>query len=118
MIYSFLPENINAELGVKADKVFPRQHDYLEFYVEGNSLRVEEWVDEYGEATQMRTERIALKPGDHLIVNSIAGLTLLQLLKMKIKVSILSRELIPLPPEQQTKDKVSQLRYFLVSSLT
>ena len=63
----------------------------------------------------MKEVKIILNKGDHIVANSISGLTLIQLTKMGVKVSLLNSELVDLPLPEQTENIKANIIYTLVS---
>lgn len=50
-----------------------------------------------------------------LIISSVTGLTLIKLIKLGIKVSLLDSKLVELPPSEQTEYIKARITYSLVS---
>ena len=117
--YSFLDldKKFNKKLGITPDFEYSRElrGNTLTFSLEDNILVVEEYQNNYDDEYLMATKKIALNKGDHLICcEGITGLTLISLIKLGVKVSLLDSRLEMLPPEKQTEDK-AEIVYFLVS---
>jgi hypothetical protein len=59
--------------------------------------------------------KIILNKGDHIIADSVGGLTLIKLFKVGVRVSLLDSELVDLPLTEQTEDIKARIVYSLVS---
>lgn len=117
MIYSFLSKEFNEKVGINPDFSYEREyeHNTVDFYIRKGVLVVEEVEHCYEDENLVKEVKIILNKGDHIIASSIGGLTLIQLTKMGVKVSLLNSELVKLPPEQQTEDIKADIIYSLVS---
>lgn len=117
MIHSFLDQEFNQKLGVNPDFSYERESrgNTFTFYLMEGSLIVEEIQHCYDDEDLVKETRITLNKGDRIIASSISGLTLIQLNKLGVKVSLLDSELVELPPEQQTEEIKAKLVYSLVS---
>lgn len=117
MIYSFLSQEFNQKLGINPDFSYEKEykHNTLDLYLIKNVLLVEEYEHCYDDKDLVKEVKIVLNKGDHIIASSVSGLTLIQLTKMGVKVSLLDSELVKLPLEQQTEDIKADIIYSLVS---
>ena len=117
MIYSFLDQEFNQKLGISPDFSYEResQGNTFNFYLNEADLVVEEFEHYYEDKDLINTIKIVLNKGDHIIASSVSGLTLIQLNKMGIKVSLLNSDLVELPPKEQTEDIKANLVYSLIS---
>ena len=117
MIYSFLSQELNEELMISPDFSYEResQGNTFDFYFWSGVFTSEEIEHFYEEENLVKEVKIILNKGDHIIANSISGLTLIQLTKMGVKVSLLNSELVDLPLPEQTEEIKTNLVYSLVS---
>lgn len=117
MIYSFLSQEFNQKLEICPDFSYERESlgNTFDFYVREGAFIAEEIEHCYEDEDLINTIQIALNKGDHIVANSISGLTLIQLTKMGVKVSLLNSDLVELPLEEQTEDMKAKLVYSLVS---
>ena len=117
MIHSFLDQEFNEKLGINPDFSYEREYqgNTFEFYLMEGVFIVEEIEHCYDDQTLAKEVKIILNKGDHIIASSVSGLTLIQLTKMGVKVSLLNSDLIELPLEEQTEDMKAKLVYSLVS---
>lgn len=117
MIYSFLDQEFNQKLGVNPDFSYQResQGNTFDFYLKGGNFVAEEIEHCYEDKDLINRIKIQLNKGDHIIASSVSGLTLIQLTKMGVKVSLLNSDLVELPLEKQTEDIKANLVYSLVS---
>ena len=117
MIYSFLSQEFNQKLEICPDFSYEResQGNTFDFYMREGVFVAEEVEHCYEDEDLVREVEITLNKGDHIVANSISGLTLIQLTKMGVKVSLLNSDLVELPVEQQTEDMKAKLVYSLIS---
>ena len=117
MIYSFLSQELNQKLGVNPDFSYKREDYYntVDLYIRKGVLVVQELEHCYDDKDLVKEVKIILNKGDHIIANSISGLTLIQLTKMGVKVSLLNSDLVELPLPEQTEEIKTELVYSLVS---
>jgi hypothetical protein len=115
--YSFLDKKFNQILNITPDVEYSRElsGNTLTFSLEDKIFVVEEYQNNYEDENLVATKKVALNKGDHLICNGISGLTLILLVRLGVKISLLDSELKMLPPEEQTQDKKAEIAYFLVS---
>jgi hypothetical protein len=116
--YSFLDKKFNPILNVRSDVEYSRElgGNTLTFNIQESILIVEEYENNYEDEDLVATKKIALNKGDHLICcEGITALTLISLIKLGVKVSLLDSRLDLLPPERQTEDIKAEIVYFLVS---
>jgi hypothetical protein len=118
MIYSFISRDFNEKLGINPDFSYERgRSNTFDLYLEenGNYLIVEEIEYCFDDKDIVNTTEIALNKGDQIIASSVTGLTLIKLIKLGIKVSLLDSKLVELPPSEQTEDIKARIVYSLVS---
>lgn len=117
MIYSFLSQEFNQKLGINPDFSYEResQGNTFYFYIRESVLVVEEFEHCYDDKDLVKEVKIILNKGDHIIADSVGGLTLIKLFKVGVRVSLLDSELVGLPLEQQTEDIKADIIYSLVS---
>ena len=116
MIYSFLDKELAEKLNLIADATFTKEYgNKFVFSLDENDLVISEEEDNYGDISIVNADRIQLKPGDQIIARSMDGLTVIRLLKLGVKVSLLQFEVVELPIDKQTLDKKAELVYSLVS---
>ena len=116
MIYSFLSQELNQKLGVNPDFSYERKSgNTFNFYFTEGVFIAEEIEHFYEDEDLVKEVKIILNKGDHIIANSISGLTLIQLTKMGVKVSLLNSDLVELPLPEQTEEIKAELVYSLVS---
>lgn len=117
MIYSFLDQEFNQKLGVNPDFSYQRESrgNTFNFYLKRGNFVAEEIEHCYEDKDLINTIKIQLNKGDHIIASSVSGLTLIQLTKMGVKVSLLNSDLVELPLEEQTEDIKANLVYSLIS---
>lgn len=92
MIYSFLTKKINQELNLVPNVIIERREvgNYFMFEFDNNNgdLQVTEVENNYDDKKIVSQYIFTLKQGDELVAMSMAGLTVLKLLKFGIKVSL------------------------------
>lgn len=92
MIYSFLGKKTNEEMGLIPDVITERKEvgNYFMFEFDNNNgvLQVTEIESNYDDKDVVNEYSFTLKQGDELVAISMAGLTVLNLLKFGIKVSL------------------------------
>ena len=92
MIYSFLGKKTNEEMGLIPDVITERKEvgNYFMFEFDNNNgvLQVTEIESNYDDKDVVNEYSFTLKQGDEVIAISMAGLTVLKLLKFGIKVSL------------------------------
>ena len=117
MIYSFLSQELNEELMISPDFSYEResQGNTFNFCFRSGVFTAKEIEHFYEDEDLVKEVKIILNKGDHIIANSISGLTLIQLTKMGVKVSLLNSELVDLPLPEQTEEIKTNLVYSLVS---
>ena len=116
MIYSFLSQEFNQKLGISPDFSYERKRgNTFNFYFTEGVFIAEEIEHFYEDEDLVKEVKIILNKGDHIIANSISGLTLIQLTKMGVKVSLLNSDLVELPLPEQTEEIKTELVYSLVS---
>ena len=99
MIYSFLSREFNQKLGISPDFSYEResQGNTFNFCFRSGVFTAKEIEHFYEDEDLVKEVKIILNKGDHIIANSISGLTLIQLTKMGVKVSLLNSDLVELP---------------------
>ena len=117
MIYSFLSQEFNQKLGISHDFSYEResQGNTFNFCFRSGVFTAKEIEHFYEDEDIVKEVKIILNKGDHIIANSISGLTLIQLTKMGVKVSLLNSELVDLPLPEQTENIKANIIYSLVS---
>jgi hypothetical protein len=117
MIHSFISSEFNELFGINPNLSYERESrgNTFDFYLDGNYLIVEEIEHCYDDKDIIRTIKIALNKGDQIIISSVTGLTLIKLIKLGIKVSLLDSKLVELEVSEQTEDIKANLVYSLVS---
>jgi hypothetical protein len=117
MIHSFISEEFNKLFGINPDHSYKLESrgNTFDLYLEERDLIVEEIEHCYDDKDVIRTIKIALNKGDQIIAVWMAGLTLLKLANLGIKVSLLDSNLVELPPSKQTEDIKADIVYSLVS---
>jgi hypothetical protein len=119
MIYSFISQEFNELFGINPDYSYERESrgNTFDFLIEGNGnyLIAQEIEHCYDDKDIIRTIKIALNKGDQIIAVWMAGLTLLKLANLGIKVSLLDSKLVELPPSEQTEHIKARITYSLVS---
>ena len=117
MIYSFLSQELNEELMISPDFSYEgeSQGNTFNFYFWSGVFTAEEIEHFYEDEDLVKEVKIILNKGDHIVANSISGLTLIQLTKMGVKVSLLNSDLVELPLPEQTEEIKTNLVYSLVS---
>lgn len=117
MIYSFLDQEFNQKLGINPDFSYEKEykHNTVDFYLIKSVLIVAEFEHCYDDKTLVKEIKIQPDKGDHIIADSVGGLTLIKLFKVGVRVSLLNSELVELPLEQQTEDVKADIIYSLVS---
>jgi hypothetical protein len=118
MIHSFISSEFNELFGINPDFSYERKNrgNTFDFYLEeGKDLIVQEIEHCYDDKDIIRTIKIALNKGDQIIISSVTGLTLIKLIKLGIKVSLLDSKLVELPLAEQTEDINARIVYSLVS---
>jgi hypothetical protein len=117
MIYSFLSQEFNQKLGINPDFSYEResQGNTFYFYIREGVLVVEEFEHCYDDKDLVKEVKIILNKGDHIIADSVGGLTLIKLFKVGVRVSLLDSELVDLPLTEQTEDIKARIVYSLVS---
>ena len=117
MIYSFLSQELNEELVIWPDVITERKEvgNYFMFKFDNGALQVTEIENNYDDKDVVNKYIFPLKQGDELVAISMAGLTVLKLLKFGVKVSLLDSELVDLPLPEQTEEIKTRLVYSLVS---
>ena len=117
MIYSFLSQELNQKLGISPDFSYEResQGNTFNFCFRSGVFTAKEIEHFYEDEDLVKEVKIILNKGDHIIANSISGLTLIQLTKMGVKVSLLNSDLVELPLPEQTEEIKTELVYSLVS---
>jgi hypothetical protein len=117
MIYSFISSEFNELFGINPDFSYERESrgNTFDLYLEEGRLTVEEMEHCYGDEELIRKTEIDLNKGDQIIASQITGLTLIKLIKLGIKVSLLDSKLVELPLAEQTEDIKARITYSLVS---
>ena len=90
MIYSFLGKKTNQELNLVPDVITERKEvgNYFMFEFDNGALQVTEVENNYDDKDVVNEYIFTLKQGDELVAMSMAGLTVLKLLKFGVKVSL------------------------------
>jgi len=118
MIYSFISQEFNEKLGINPDFSYERESrgNTFDFLIEGNGNLIAQEIEHcYDDKDIIRTIKIALNKGDQIIAVWMAGLTLLKLANLGIKVSLLDSKLVVSPLTEQTEDIKARIVYSLVS---
>jgi hypothetical protein len=118
MIHSFISSEFNELFGINPNLSYEResQGNTFDLYLEeGKDLIVREIEHCYDDKDIIRTIKIALNKGDQIIISSVTGLTLIKLIKLGIKVSLLDSKLVELPLAEQTEYIKARITYSLVS---
>jgi hypothetical protein len=90
MIYSFLSQELNEELNLVPDVITERKEvgNYFMFEFDNGALQVTEVENNYDDKDVVNEYIFPLKQGDELVAVSMAGLTVLKLLKFGVKISL------------------------------